>query len=533
MKSTLATQLSEGRPPFSLLHEILFLSLIVSTQLLAQAGLGQVIAPLHIIGPQLGTRDPGQLSWMPAAYSLTIGTFILISGRLGDVYGHRRLLVVGFTWYAVASLGAGLCAYDRHSPIPFDVLRALQGIGPGLLLPNALAILGRTYKPGLRKALVFAIYGGSAPTGFILGATFSSLVAQLAWWPWAYWLTTIVCAALAIGSPFIVPADHDAVPRLDFGETAKRLDLVGSSIGILGLCLFNVAWNQAPLVGWQTSYVIVFLVVGIALIAAFLVVETKVAHPILPWRTFSSEASFVLACVGAGWSSFGVWMYYWYQIQQIIEGDSPLLATAKNSPVCLAGMTAAMFCFYFITRLQSSLLMMLSMCGFLSGNLLMALKPAHQIYWAQTFVATLTTPWGMDISFPSATLILSNAMPVEHQGMAGSLVATMVNYGISIGLGIAGTVEVHTNRAGTDTLRGFRGALFSGVGLAGFALLTSVAFFVFESAQSRGKGSMRADEHEHEPKRMMVDGRDDAANGEAAPDADASPANPVKPPRDT
>lgn len=137
--------------PESLLREAAFVGVICGAQLMTQAGLGQSIAPLHIIGDSFGTRNPGQLSWFAAAYSLTVGTFILIAGRLGDVYGHKKFFIIGFFWYALWSLLAGFSVYSNQ--IFFDCCRAFQGIGPALLLPNAIAILGRTYVPPHRCLL--------------------------------------------------------------------------------------------------------------------------------------------------------------------------------------------------------------------------------------------------------------------------------------------------------------------------------------------------------------------------------------------
>lgn len=130
--------------------------------------------------------------------------------------------------------------------------------------------------------------------------------------------------------------------------------------------------------------------------------------------------------------------------------------------------------------------MFLSMLAFLTGNILVATAPVAQTYWAQIFVCTLVIPWGMDMSFPAGTLILSNAVRKEHQGMGASLVNTVVNYSISIGVGIAGTVEVHLKGGETskeDELRGMRGALWLAVGLSGLGLGISVLFL--------GKGLLR------------------------------------------
>lgn len=86
-------------------------------------------------------------------------------------------------------------------------------MGPAFLLPNAIAILGRTYKPGKRKNMVFSLFGASAPGGFVLGAVFSSMLGQLAWWPWAYWIMGIACFLLAVAGYFVIP--HVQMPSRD------------------------------------------------------------------------------------------------------------------------------------------------------------------------------------------------------------------------------------------------------------------------------------------------------------------------------
>ena len=231
-------QLKDDIPglPFSFLQEIAFVILLCSSQLLTQASLGNTLTPLHIIGNSFGTSSPGQLSWYIAAFSLTVGTFILIAGRLGDIFGHKTLFIVGFLWYGLWSLIAGLSVYT-HSQIFFDVCRALQGIGPATLLPNAVAILGRTYPQGRRKEMIFSLFGATAPWGFIVGAGFSSILAELAWWPWAYWCLAIACCCGAGLTYFIIPPkDEDEVTDVSF-------DYLGSITGVSGLVVMNVAWN--------------------------------------------------------------------------------------------------------------------------------------------------------------------------------------------------------------------------------------------------------------------------------------------------
>jgi MFS family permease len=95
------------------------------------------------------------------------------------------------------------------------------------------------------------------------------------------------------------------------------------------------------------------------------------------------------------------------------------------------------------------------------------------------------TDGSRDMSFPAATLLLSNSLPREHQGTAASLVATIINYSISLALGFAGTVEVHTNDSGKDLLRGYRGALYLAIGLSGLGVVLSIFYWLHERRKSR------------------------------------------------
>jgi MFS family permease len=289
------------QPPMSLIREIAFIFICCSGQLVTQAGLGQAIPIGHIIGRSFGNPSPGELSWFAAAYSLTVGTFILIAGRVGDMIGHKTLFVYGWAWYSFWSLVAGVSVWT-HSQIFFDVCRAMQGIGPAVLLPCSLALLGRSYAPGRRKEMVFALYGATAPNGFILGAVFSSIFAEWAWWPWSYWAMAVACLALGTMAYFVIPAPEDDEDDADHGP--QTFDYAGAVTGIAGLVLFNVAWNQAPIVGWEKPYIIVVLVLGVLFFGIFVMVEKRVKQPLVPLDGLGGETGIVLGCIAFGWSRY-------------------------------------------------------------------------------------------------------------------------------------------------------------------------------------------------------------------------------------
>ncbi|KAJ6134474.1 low affinity NH4+ transporter [Penicillium sp. IBT 18751x] len=482
--------------PQSLAGEILFIAVICSSQLLTQAGLAISIVPQHIIGRSFGIDDqPGQLSWFSAGYALTVGTFILIAGRLGDVFGHKPFFVGGYVWFGLWSALAGVSVYN--SPSFFIFCRAMQGIGPAFLLPNAIAILSRCYDPGLRQNMIFSLFGATAPGGFVLGAVFSSLLSQMVWWPWSYWILCFACLLLSILGFFAIPATPaPSNPEPGCPSIWQRIDIFGSILGVIALVLFNFAWNQGPVVGWRTPYTYSIMIVGIIMFVIFVLVEKRVSHPLIPFGVLQIGSLFTLACISAGWSSFGIFVFYSLNLLEVLRGQTPLLTSAQFTSVAISGLFAAGATGLVLSHFRASTVMLIAMTFFLIGGIIFATVPVHQIYWAQTFVGIIVLPWGLDMSFPAGTIILSRAMPRRHQGLAASLVNTFVNYSISIGLGLAGTIEGQVNDGGKKVLQGYRGAFYMGVGLSGLGVAVALLFCLVEWHQSKSseKAAQNKDE---------------------------------------
>ncbi|CAJ2510089.1 Uu.00g059890.m01.CDS01 [Anthostomella pinea] len=488
------SQLFLGKP-MSIAHEMAFFAVVSTANFTPHSGFHQTLCILHIIAADINATAPGQRVWIMAGYGLTVGTFILLAGRLGDVYGYKRLFLIGNVWFAVFSVLAGAAAFAPHDArfAVFLFARVLQGVGPALLIPNAVALMGITYVPGPRKAMLFAIFGAMAPASAIISPALTALVTQLAWWPYAFWGLALVLVGVTVAGIYVIPEGVEReTPRIrpsGLRALCAELDVLGAATGVTGLALISVAWNQGSLAGWQQPYVSVLLGLGLLLCGAFVLVERRAAKPLIPLEALSSGVAFVLAAVFCGWGCFGIWIYYVWGFYEVLRGASPLLATAWHSPIFVSGIAAAITTGFVIHRVGPAVVMAIALLAFTAGSVLIATAPVDQSYWAQTFLCNLVITWGMDLSFPAATLMLSDLVAAEHQGIAASLVTTVVNYSGALALGIAGTVEFHVNNGGTtpgDILRGYRGAWYVGIGLGIVGLVVSLIFAWKFSRRQKG-----------------------------------------------
>lgn len=420
------------------------------------------------------------------------------------MYGHKKIYLFGWLWFSIWSIVTGFSYTSNH--IMFSTCRALQGIGPALLVPNAVALIGRTLPVGKQRMIGFACFGACGPLGATAGAVFSALIAQLAWWPWMFWILAIICLIVIALAYFILP-DEEATPVR--GRKPPTFDYWGSFTGVSGLILVNTALNQAPLVLWTTPYVSILLGTGCLFMVAFILVELYVTDdPLIPIRGLSKDAIFALTCIVTGWASHGIWAYYLYLFLEELRGYSALLTSAQTSPVAVTGVLFALSTVWLIQRFGVSYVMFISMACFMLGALLLATMPIRQTYWLQTFLSVLIMPGAMNLSYPAANMLMSAALPKEKQGIAASLVSTLVNYSISCGLGIAGTIDRYVTgvvghkkgisrppplsqkgaKLSEVRLMGFRASLWSAVAFSAVGVLVASIFIVVTERRKRVKG---------------------------------------------
>lgn len=441
-------------------HEIVSIFIICMAQILNQAGSTQSLPMMNILGDEFSGVTPTDKVWFMASFPLTAGAFILISGKFGDLYGLKRSMLFGLVWGMIWTLITGLTSYT-NSVVFFCICRALHGIGLAFVLPNAIGIIGTLYQNGSKKkSAVFCLVGAMAPIGAALGSIFSAVISEKGHWPWAYYSNSICFAILAVATYIYIPnIPRHAAPEVTF-------DWLGSITGVTGLVLFNFSWNQAPAVGWDNPYIIVLLIVGFLSILAFFQIEKRVKYPLIPKEIMNSHILLILSAVGFGWGSFSIYVFYFWCLLMNINGWSPIHTGFTYFTFALFGVIAAFSVNVFIRRVRPSYLLLAATCAFLIGITMLSQTPPHQMYWHMLFPQMVILSFGMDISFPAASLVLSEHLPKKHQGMASSLVSTMINYSMSITLGFAGTAEAQILKRNTSTYKGYQAAMYVGVGLA-------------------------------------------------------------------
>lgn len=477
----------------STFQEGLFIFVIGLSQLFSVGGLGNTGYSVQYIGRSLNATSNGQLSWFLATYSLCGGVIVLVTGRLGDHFGHKYVFLFGWLWMAIWSLITGF----SHNLILFNFARAMTGIGNGCLVPNSFALLARAFAPfSAKKNIAFAFLGFCAPSGYIFGGLIGAAFAENVTWRWGFWFWAIGSLCIGIATYFIVPhAIGSPLP----GLSMKQFDYIGTLLGVTGLILFSFAWNQASVVGWQEAYVYVLLIVGVLTIIGFAFSQSLVAKPVLP-NTLWTRKGFtpVVTAMSFGWMSFGIFLYYTTLFILNVHNKLPLTAVAQMVPLVVGGLFATASVGIFIPKVRAQYIFGVSMFSFFIGNILMSFANYTSVYWALIFPACLLVVGGPDLSFASSGIIISNAVTEEEQGVAGSFIATVVQYSISIGLGIAATVESHVNKGGRDIVLGYRGAYWLGMGFSAVAFLI-VAVFVrdtrFDGNNEEKQDEQSIDQH--------------------------------------
>src|SRR5437588_2289893 len=267
------------------------LALIVTAQFMVILDVAIVNVALPSIKTDLGFSATS-LQWVVSAYAIIFGGALLLGGRLADILGRRRMFVTGLGLFAVSSLLCGF-AWSEGSLIAF---RGIQGLGGALLAPAALSLLMTTFSEGRERNLALGIYGAASGSGAAAGVLLGGVLTSYLHWSWIFFINVPVgIAAIALAPVLLREGRADLAHR--------HFDLTGAAAITSGLMLLVSAMTRAASDGWGTTTTIGLLAGSVALILAFVAVELRTAHPLLPLRIFRSRtlsvANTAMTIVGA------------------------------------------------------------------------------------------------------------------------------------------------------------------------------------------------------------------------------------------
>lgn len=453
-------------------QEYVFIFSCVMSQLFTQFG-GTYTMPLLDILSEHYESTSAQRTWYMSSFSLTSGTTILMSGRIGDIFGLRLTVMCGFAWTTLWALLSGAAFYVKN-PSFFIVARALQGIGLAFVLPNVLGAAGRVYPTGSRrKFMVFGIIGLAAPVGGCSGPIIAGLIGNYTDnWNWICWVYAIATAFSAGLTWYSMP---------DFERHRAPVDWLGCALAMIGLVLLCFVFNQAPVASWSSPYIITLLVVAVAVLVIFTWYELHYpVNPLLP-REVVRNGQVILALLATflGWGSFGIAYYRFFIFALQLRHYNPFQTGATTIPGIISGGLAALTCGYALRWIEVHVLLIISMVMFCVGDVLLLTLRVNETYFRQSLGFWVEIVWGCDLNWTAAAVLLSDLLPPQLQGLAGSLISALVNYSQAVIVGLAGTVEelILSQNPG-DILRAHRACLWLAFGLSAAASFISFVMFL-------------------------------------------------------
>ena len=276
---------------------------------------------LPTIGLDLGT-DFAALQWMVTAYTLTLASFILLGGSLGDRYGRRRIFIIGVIWFAIASL---LCGLAPNAGL-LIAARALQGVGGAMLTPGSLAIIQASFS-GEDRARAIGAWSGLGGVATAIGPFLGGWLVESVSWRWVFLISVPIAAAVVWIAARHVPETRDA-------DATGRLDVAGAMLGALALAGTTYALIEAPTQGVGAPGVLASGVLGLAAAALFLVVEWRTEHPMLPLRIFGNrQFSAANAVTFLIYAVFGGIFFLLVVHLQVVAGFSPVASGTAMLPI--------------------------------------------------------------------------------------------------------------------------------------------------------------------------------------------------------
>ncbi len=390
-----------------------------------------VLVALPSIGADLGFSEQG-LQWVLSAYALTFGGLLLLGGRAADLLGRRRLFMAGVLFFTAASLVCGLA----WSLAALLAARVVQGVGAAIMTPTALSIIATTFLDGSERNKALGIWGALGGIGATAAWLIGGPLVDGPGWEWIFFINIpLGLAALAL-SPVLLRESRATVAK-------RSYDPAGALTSTGALVLLVYALVEAPDTGWGDVRTILLLAGSAVLLAAFALIESRHAAPLVPLRFLRSRtlvgANAVMLLTGT--LAVGMPFVLTLYAQQVLGYSA--LKFGVGSVVLAAAVTAgAIVAQAAVLKVGIRPVAAAGMALMGAGSLLLTQVSVSGSYFGDIFFGLLVFGPGVGLAFVTATVAALAGVAEHESGLASGLSNTALQIGAAIGVAIATTVAV-------------------------------------------------------------------------------------------
>ncbi|KAM5441779.1 hypothetical protein MferCBS31731_003039 [Microsporum ferrugineum] len=470
----------------------LILAVVCSTMFLDLSNLSAVTIALPTIGEQLHT-DQAQLQWVISAYALTFGSFLLLGGRSGDIFGHRRILLFGSYFFSLFTLVSALAP----SFTALVIARAFQGIGAGFTIPSAQAHVAIYFPSPAERAKALGFWAAAGSMGFIVGLILGGVLTALLSWRWIFWITLILSAV-------VVPAAHIILPRAITAHSPAsreitdqereenklfysiktrliRFDVLGICLGVPSLLLLTYALTSANTAGWSSPSIVSTLVISSVLLLVFALHEYRAPQALINPRLFSPSFTLTLVLAVATYAVRQACSYF-LTLQLQSYGSSPLHTALLFLPVGISALITNTAAGRLVPLLGARAMFVLGWGLCIPGVILFSFITQKTSYWHFTFPGMILYIAGLGVVYITANFVVVSNANKSDQGVVAGVFNVALQVGGSV-LGLAvltGVADGINGRYGSGnaegklSLIGYQSVYYSCIILCAVALVLSL-----------------------------------------------------------
>jgi EmrB/QacA subfamily drug resistance transporter len=435
--------------------------------------------------------------WVVTAYTLGFGGLLLLGGRISDMIGPKRTLMIGVVGFAIASAIGGA----SQTTGMLIGARALQGMFGALLAPSVLSLLATTFTEPRERGRAFGLYASIAIGGAAFGLILGGILTQYLDWRWCLYVNLPIAVTVAIAAFFMIPKQA--------GRTDVRLDIPGALLGCGGLVALVFGLGEAGSDGWSSPNVIGPLLIAVVLLTLFVLVQTKVASPLLPMRilTNRNRAGSFLTIILSVLGMYGTFLFLTYLLQTV-DGYSPLKTGVAFLPLmAVNGLAATQLASRLMPHMRTRWLVVPGLLIAAVGVALLTQLTPDASYVGHILPTEILLGLGLGIALvPCISTATNNADP-RDVGITSATTNTSQQIGASVGTALLNTVaatataaylttHAHTsNGVARATVHGF--AVASGWAAGSFVLGAIVGGVLINAHP--GRENARRDQKDQSP----------------------------------